>query len=332
MGALRKFLVAVVTATLWLPSVASATCGAEGCPCVRRGLADNSGRFAFDARFLDVSQDQLWSGSGPATLADLISTAHAHGTVELYTRTRSWMFESRVRVSDRLQLSASLPYLEREHRHYRAHVPFFVPSLVEQWHYEGLGDAVVLGQYSAIRPLSGPRVTLQGGVKLPTGRRHVPGPLGTEPEPVLRPGSGSTDGLAGIGMSQALPWQPVLPLSLNLLKRWNGVGTEGYRAGDELQASVSTGWAVRPWATLTALANFSSHASDSWQASGSDPFQEPAHAGGQALFVTPGASVSVRSGVTLYAVWQNRVWGHTNQPMAVARNYFMIGSSFSLGM
>lgn len=331
----RPLIVLFFAVALSAPGPARATCGAEGCPCVRRGLADNAGRFELDARFLDVTQDQLWLGGSAASLDATIAGTGLHHHVPLHTRTKSWSFEGRMRVTDRLRLSATLPYLDRQHRRFDAHAPFYTESLVQSWSFSGLGDAIVQAQWSAWEPASGPRLSLQGGVKLPTGKRHVARSTGlfpTEPQPTMRPGSGSTDMLAGFTLSQALPWQPVLPLSMNVLGRWNGRGTDDYLAGDELQASVSTGWAVRPWMTLTALANFSSHGGDSWTApTADDPWREPSHAGARALFVTPGASVSLGSGVTVYGVWQNRVWGHSDQPMVVARNYFMLGSSFSLG-
>lgn len=317
---------------LVLPARAAfATCGAEGCPCVRRGLADNAGRFAFDLRVLDVTQDRMWSGGHEAALDDVLNGTFTHGSVELLTRTRAWSAEGRMQVNDRLRVSATLPWVEREHRHYKAHVPVYIPELVESWSYRGLGDATLLAQWNAGQLPFGTRTTVQGGVKLPTGRRHVKNAAGTEPEPSLRPGSGSTDLIAGASASQALPWQPLLPLSANVLRRWNTRGTDGYRAGDELQASVSTGYVIRPWLTFTALGNYSSHGSDAWPADASDPYREPAHAGGKALFVTPGLSASVGGGVTLYALWQNRVWGRSTQPMVVARDYIMLGTSVSLG-
>ncbi|MEQ1832699.1 MAG: transporter [Candidatus Eisenbacteria bacterium] len=329
-------LAAALFAAMLAPSLAFATCGAEGCPCVRRGLADNAGRFSFDARFLDVTQDELRSGSSVTSLDEVISSTTLHHHIPLYTRTRSWSFEGRMRVNDRLRLSANLPYVDREHRRFDRHTPFYTPALVQSWRFRGVGDAVVQAQVDAWERAGGPRIAVQAGVKLPTGKRHVAksaGLFATEPQPTLRPGTGSTDLLAGVTITHPMPWQPVLPLSMNVLRRWNGRGTDDYRGGDELQASLSSGWAVRPWMTLTALANFSSHAGDSWtEPTADDPYREPSHAGGRALFLTPGASVSLGSGITLYGVWQNRVWGESDQPMVVARNYFLFGSSISLGM
>lgn len=318
-----------------LSSRASATCGAEGCPCVRRGLADNAGRFGFDTRYLDVTQDRLWSGGGETSLASLLPSTGVHHHIPLYTRTRSWSFEGRMRATDALDLSVNVPYVDREYRRYDHHAAGYDPRLVQSWAFRGLGDAVVQSRTRLGRPLAGLDVSLQAGVKLPTGKRHVTpttGLYGTEPPPAVRPGSGSTDLLAGLTLSRALPWQPMLPVSVHALRRWNGRGTDDYRVGDELQIDLSTGVVVKPWLTLTALANYANHGGDSWTPpTVSDPYREPSHSGGRALFLTPGANISLANGVTLYGVWQNRVWGHTDSPMTVADQYFLIGTSLTLG-
>jgi hypothetical protein len=337
MSTSRSMLAALASLLLLTsaPDRAHATCGAEGCPCVRRGLADNAGRFGFDTRFLDVTQDRLWSGGGTTSLEALLPTTGVHHHIPLYTRTRSWSFEGRLRATDRLNLSVNVPYVDREHRRYDHHAVGYDPRLVQSWRFRGLGDAVVQGQFRAGQPFAGLDLALQAGVKLPTGKRHVTpttGLYGTEPPPAVRPGTGSTDLLVGFTLTRPLPWQPALPVSANLLRRWNGRGTDDYRVGDELQLNLSTGYVVKPWLTLTALANYSNHAGDSWTPpTASDPYREPSHSGGQALFLTPGANVSLANGVTLYGVWQNRVWGHTESPMSVARHYFLIGTSLTLG-
>ena len=318
-----------------LPGLAFATCGAEGCPCVRRGLSDNAGRFMFDVRVLDVRQDELVLGNAPISLPDAMASSGAHHHIPLRTWTRAWSLESAMRVSDRLRLSLNVPYVEREHVRYDNHTATYDPALVQSWRFHGIGDAVLQAQFRVGALEGGPRATVQAGVKLPTGRRQVERTTGIFPatlQPTLRPGSGSTDLLAGLSLSQALPWAPVLPLSLNVLHRWNGRGTDDYRAGDETQVSLSSGWAVRPWLTLTGLVNASAHASDSWTGpTASDPYREPSHAGARALFLTPGVSASVAPGMTVYALLQNRVWGHCDQPMVVARHYLLVGSSVSFG-
>ena len=324
--------IAVLAASLLAPVAAHATCGAEGCPFVRRGLGDDGGRFAFDLRYQDVQQDKLWSGSGEASLADIIADAELHGEVELFTRTRSWVAEGRARLGDRFHVVASLPYVDREHRHMLRHAPVYNPAFVSAWKFKGVGDATVLGQYAALRSEGAWNASLQAGIKLPTGRRHVPDEaqdnLGFEStlEPSARPGTGSTDWLIGGLVSYTTPWHRVLPVTASVLGRLNGKGTDDYQVGDELQAGLSSGWAPVDRVSLLGQVNFSAHGSDV-----SADATEAAHSGMRSLFLTPGASVRVAPGLSLYALYQVRVLGRMDEATVVARDHLLVGTSYALG-
>lgn len=333
-AAIRIALVAIALGA----ETARATCGAEGCPIVRSGA--DTGRFDFDLRYQEVTQDRLWNGSDATTLEALIADTQAHGEVELYTRTRAWVAEGRARLNERWAVSASLPYLQREHRHWLRHTPRFDARFVDTFEYEGLGDATVLGQFAALRRTGGPHVTLQGGVKLPTGRQHVPEEerdnFGFEShlEPAARPGSGSTDWLAGITFAQPLPWRGALPVTASVLMRWNGLGTEDYRMGEELQAALAAGFAPTRRVTLLAQLNWATHGADIAREheEGAEPSHgESLHSGMRALFLTPGVSIEVAQGLSVFALYQARLWTHTESAAIVAGDHLLLGTSFALG-
>lgn len=328
---LRPFVALLLTAAF--AQTGHATCGAEGCPCVPNGVS--SSRFAFDVRTLEVTQDKLWRGTGTVALNDAISTTAFHHDVPLYSRTRTWSFEARAQLTSQLRLSASVPYLDREYRRYDAHfLGGYNPALVQSWRFRGIGDATALVHANVFERAGGPRVALRMGAKLPTGRRDVPigkGLIPAQIQPVLRPGSGSWDLIAGASVSQPMPWQPIMPLALDVQRRWNTRGTDEYLAGDELQSSLSTGWVVRPGFAITALANYAQHGGDSWtEPTPTDIYRHPAHAGARALYLTPGANVSLPGGMGLYAAWQNRVWGRSDHATVVADRYLLLGLSYSL--
>ena len=327
----RSVALALLCAFL-APAAAHATCGAEGCPFIRRGLVTGAGRFSFDLRYQDVTQDQLWNGTSETTLDEVILDAEQHGEVELYTRSQTWVAEVRAVVTDRLTVIGSLPYIQREHQHMLRHTPVYNPQFVDTWKYDGVGDATVVGQFAALRGEGGRDLTLHGGIKLPTGVEHVPDEahdnFGFEStlEPSARPGTGSFDWIMGMSASQPLPWHGALPLTASVLAKVNTPGTDDYRVGHELQAGLAGGWAPLARVTLLGQVNFAAHGSDV----SADP-SEAAHSAQRALFLTPGLSVGVAHGVSVYGLYQWRAWGDTDEATVVAKDHVLIGTSFSLG-
>ena len=320
-------------AVLWLtPLAAHANCGAEGCPLVREGLGSSPSRFAFDLRYQDVTQDKLWEGTRSISREDAIAAADLHGEVELFTHTRSWVGEGRAQVTDWLGLTATLPYVDREHRHWLHHTPMYDARFLDTWKYPGLGDATVLAHVRALESKTGTRLTLQGGIKLPTGRPHLPNETQTRfgfdstLEPSARPGTGSTDWLVGGNVSQRLPWHGALPVTASILSRWNGLGTDDFHVGNEIQAGLSGGYAPLEWLTLLAQVNYSGHTSDRSADAG-----EVAHSGMQSLYVTPGLTVRVSPAVSVYGLFQARAWGKSDEPTIVATNHFLFGTTYSIG-
>lgn len=322
--------VALLLLACAMPPAARANCGAEGCPFVRRGLNTEIGRLSFDLRYQEVTQDELWNGTSETTLDQVIAGAELHSEVELYTHTRSWVGEVRGTVSDRLSVVATLPFIERQHQHWLHHSPAYNPLFLDTWDYQGLGDLAVVGRYDVLHG-AGSNAALVGGVKLPTGRTHVPDEtkdnFGFEStlEPSARPGTGSFDWFVGASAAKALPWQRALPLSANVLARINTKGTDDFRVGNELQAGIASGWAPIPRIALLGQVNFSGHGSDV----SADP-TEAAHTGTRALYLTPGVSANVANGLSVYALYQTRVWGRSDEATVVARDHILIGTSFAI--
>jgi len=331
MRVLRMLLAAIPLAALIAPA-AHATCGAEGCPFVRDAFGAVRSRYSFDLRFQGVTQDQLWNGTSSATIDEILGQAERHGEVELFTKSQTWTAEGHAQLTPGLRLIAVLPYIHRQHQHMLAHVPVYDPRFVNTWDFEGLGDMSVVAQYRAFNRPGGASLELQGGVKLPTGRTHVPDEtrdnFGFEStlEPSIRPGTGSTDWLTGATFAQPLPWRGAVPITASVLAKWTGKGTDDFEVGDEVQAGLSGGYAPKSWITLLGQVNFSAHGSDV----SADP-TETAHTAMQALYLTPGVSVRVTPAMILYGIYQARVWGHSDEPTVVGNSHFMIGTTYSLG-
>jgi hypothetical protein len=309
-------------------SAATGGCGMEGCPLESRGLGQASSRFSFDLAWISIEQDRLWNGS-----RELASTEPAH-LANLGTRTSAWVGSGRARVNDRLSVSASIAWFERTHRSSAEHhAGYFVPY---QWDYAGLGDLMLLASVTPFDSWSGRHgaVSLLTGLKLPTGKRHVAPVDGFEPHPAARLGSGSLDGLVGLQLSRAfatttaLQGQPdVVPLTASATVRWNGRGTDGYRMGREVHASLDTNYPLIRGVRLVG------QLSGTWQER-DDPgiaTAAPHHSGGTSALVTPGIRAQIGSSLTTYAYYQRRVYQRTNGPEAIAPSQWLIGTSYSLG-
>ena len=128
----------------------------------------------------------MWEGTSEAT-------EHEPGhVVEVLTRTRAYTMSGRARLTRWLDLSATLPYLEREHTHETEHHPgLYIPYT---WNFEGLGDAMLFANWSAFgTPDYGlGSFSLMAGMKLPTGETEAYELDGEQPEPPARLGTGST--------------------------------------------------------------------------------------------------------------------------------------------
>ncbi len=332
MRSLGQWVAALCVALCLTPFPAHANCGAEGCPLVRDGFGAAPRRFAFDLRYQDVTQDKLWDGTSEASLAGVIAASDVHGEVELFTHTRSWVGEARAKITDRLRITATLPYVNREHRHWLRHTAGYNPLFLDTWKFQGFADATVLAHFQALRTRGGTLLTLQGGAKLPSGRTHVPDETQTKfgfastLEPSARPGTGSTDWIAGGLASQRLPWKSALPLAGSVIMRFNNKGTDDFKIGNELQAGLSGGYAPMDRLTLLAQVNYSGHGSDV-----SANATETAHTGMKSLYVTPGVTVRVSPALAIYGLYQVRAWGKSDEPTVVATNHFLFGTTYSIG-
>ncbi len=333
MPRLHSRIALAVAFSLFAPLAAHATCGAEGCPLVRDAMRANHSRFSFDVRYQQVVQDQLWDGTSKTTLDDVIAGAETHGEVELYTRTRSWVAEGRVQLLPGLSVTATVPYIQRQHRHWLRHTPLFNPLFLDEWKYEGLADATVLAQYHVLGAPGLPHVTLQGGAKLPTGRTHLPDEardnFGFEStlEPSARPGTGSTDLVAGLLVSQNVPWKGALPVTASVLGRFTGKGTDDYKVGNEVQIGLASGYQPHDRVTILTQLNYAQHASDK-----SAEASEAAHSSMKALYATPGLSVKVAPMLSLYGIYQARLWAKSDEATVIGNSHVVFGANWSFGI
>jgi len=146
------------------------------------------------------------------------------------------VFDATWGASDRLTLSAQLPFIRRdglregEHHEGDAHGEVAILGNVS-----GIGDASLLAKFRLADAGAG-GLALLAGVKAPTGATHERSLEGERLETEHQPGTGSWDFYAGAAAgTQVGPLQ----LDASLLYQFSGKGAQDTRLGDRLQAGIA---------------------------------------------------------------------------------------------
>ncbi len=321
---MRRFLVALGLVTI-TSGGALANCGSENCPLQPFGPERMHGRWTFDLGYQSIDQDKLWNGS-----EETGETEGVGHVTERLTDTEAWLGTLGFAVTPRLQVQAVIPYLDRRHAHDFEESPGVFTS--SEWHSTGLGDAHVMGNWRAAGHPETGGLAIQAGIKLPTGSTDVEEIDGEVPEPPARLGTGSTDGIFGATLSQAVDvpvpggQRGAMGLGLSVLGRVNGHGTEEYKVGNSVQGNLTADYPVAAWADLLFQVNGVIAARDDV----GETDAEPHETGSETLYLTPGAAVHLSSGLGAYAYWQIRTYAHTNGPQLVAPSHFIFGMSYAL--
>jgi hypothetical protein len=141
-------------------------------------------------------------------------------------------------VTDRLMLSAELPWIRRdalregEHSHSGG---VTTSEVVPLGSVSGFGDVSLLAKYHLTAGPGG-GVALIGGVKLPTGGTHQRSLDGERLETEHQPGTGSWDPILGAAFGADLGWAT---LNGSALYQVSGKGAQATELGDRLQAGLA---------------------------------------------------------------------------------------------
>jgi Putative MetA-pathway of phenol degradation len=315
----RSLFVAVAFAAVATghPTSCFASCGSESCPL------DHASRwserpFTFELSYQYLDQDQPRIGTYDTDVGaiprhhDEVRTLNRITTARAGLRRGAW------------SLGASLPFVDRYHAHIHNHNG---EQILDEWNYSGLGDLEVVGLRSfgpnANRFLGALRTFVSAGVKMPTGDTSVPNENGDQPEPAARPGTGSWDVMAGLG----LEWSPGsifehnVPVRLSVNGRWNGYGTEDYRIGPELQVHVGTEYPLSSRVALLGQANFRARGKDDVAGSG----VEEDDTGGSLLYLSPGARYTVSPRASIYGLVQLPAYQRVNGIQVVSEANLYVG-------
>jgi hypothetical protein len=319
---------AALAVLLLVPGGASASCGSATCPMDPQSLNLPLPRqFTLDVSFQYIDQDQVRIGRRRGEVGEIPST---HDEVETVNRAVGLL--ANYAPSDRLVLSAAVPFVSRFHEHIedehhessisRTEVRHEVP---ETWHFSDLGDASVSARYRVT-----PKLWATGGVELPTGERRPANDDGEVAEPTLAPGSGSVDLFGGFVYQTQLEVPSlsrgplgnasVMPFFVGALFRHNGRGTADYRQGDELLVNAGVNYPL--FAQLQVLAQVNADFRDRDEVGNTD--EDPSHTGRTSIFLSPGLRVGLPGGIAAYWMVQIPIYQRVNGIQLTA-DYNLVG-------
>ncbi len=324
-------LAAAVTVFLSLPAGAFASCGSATCPMDPQSLNLPLPRqFTLDVSFQYIDQDQVRIGRRDGTVGEI----HSHHD-EVETLNRGAGFLLNYATSDRLILSASIPFVSRYHEHIEdthldSHGAAVSPKALrhhvkETWRFDDLGDVSVAGRYRVT-----PKFWATGGVELPTGKRRPANDEGEVAEPTLAAGSGSVDLFGGVVFQTQVPVPTlsrgvlgsaaVMPFFAGATYRRNGRGTEDYRFGHELLVNAGLLYPVLTHLQVLAQVNAEFRGKDDVGSTDEDSD----HTGRTSLFLSPGVRVGLPGGIAAYWVVQIPIYQRVNGIQLTA-DYNLVG-------
>ena len=306
-----------VAATLPIPAGAFASCGSATCPMDPQSLNLPLPRqFTLDVSFQYIDQDQVRIGRRRGEVGEIPSDHD-----EVRTVNRGLGLLANYAPSDRLVLSAVIPFVSRFHEHIEESELGASPASVrrvqhgsaETWRFQDLGDVAVSARYRLT-----PKVWVNAGVELPTGARRPVNDEGEVAEPTLAPGSGSTDFFGGVvfqtqltvpSLSRGLLGSAsVMPFFVGATYRRNGRGTEDYRQGDELLVNAGLNYSL--FARLQLLAQVNADFRDRDAVGNTD--EDPSHTGRTSIYLSPGVRVGLPGGIAAYWLVQIPVYQRVN--------------------
>lgn len=227
-----------------IPTGTLASCGASVCPIQYPQQPSIAGKWDIAMDYTYISQTTLMTGT--QVMDPSLSTMH-HTEIETYSRLLNTHIN--YQFSDQWGVSTTIPVVWRKHAHVHHH---HGETLHDEWDLSGLGDTWIDGTYSMENSiLWGTPLIAEAGIKLPTGVTRLKNGDGDEAEVPIQPGSGSTDYRWGLrtqfpvavlrnwdGQHTELPAQFFVRYTLN------GIGTDGWKTGNEIVAGIRTDWSL----------------------------------------------------------------------------------------
>ncbi|MEI6861155.1 MAG: hypothetical protein WCL04_02780 [Verrucomicrobiota bacterium] len=291
------FVSALLPASLGACSICGCSLSADW---AEQSFSDTAGLLA-SLRFEYIDQNNLRSGTGRVATGALIFPNPDE--IQLSTISRNVWFDLDWNSGGAWGLSLSVPFHDRSHR---SIVDGDTVASTSQ--ASGVGDVRVSARYSFTTPGRTRGVTLQLGLKLPTGRTDqtfATGPqAGTPLDRALQLGTGTTDLLANVtGFARPGPYwgwfaqaQAVRPLNTH----------DSFRPSPSLGVNLGVRRLTNGWVTPQLQLNAR------WDGRESGANADTPNSGGTFVFLSPGLTVELGSRASAFAIVQLPVWQRVN--------------------
>jgi len=323
----RLVMVVALVSTVFRFS-ADASCGSASCPLNNHRYL-GAGFFRLSLSHEYINQNLLYVGSSRSYVGAL---RYDHDEVQ--TINERTIAQLQAALTDRLAFTVEIPYVSRQHSHILHDIS---GDRTESWNLRGVVDIVVSAQYALLLPHSefSPYLSVVGGVKAPTGLTHLKNGEGEEAEVTIQPGTGSTDGIAGLYYRQTITSVPMfsgefssLPVIAGLSYQFNGAGTNGWRFGNTLLAHIGTSYQFSSAANFTLQMNGRFQGFADVGATG-EPRE---NTGGTWIFVSPGLNLQLNELFSAFGVLQIPVYENVHGIQQAARVNLQFGISADLGL
>jgi hypothetical protein len=276
-----------------------------------QGISTGPG-LRLDLRYDTLNQDQVRSGTGKVSAWPV--PGHEQ---ELYTKNNYVTAGIDYSVSPLWGVTVQMPYVDRAHA---TNGLAFDGSDAGTSHTRSIGDVKVIGRYTGLTEAHD--LGLQFGLKLPTGRfdeTFSGGAIaGQTLDRGLQPGTGTTDAIVGVFR--------FAPLSQNwdvfgqALAQWALNSRQDYRPGQALNLNAGLRYmGFESWIPQLQL-NARLAAKDSGLNA------SPDDSGGRLVYLSPGATLTVREGARIYAFVQVPVYQNLNGYQLAPRYTLTVGT------
>jgi hypothetical protein len=304
------------------------SCGSASCPLNSyHFLGQGSLQLSYVNEY--INQDQIYVGSTRASIGaipehhDEVQTINSRSVIGLHYG-----------LLDKLSIGVDVPFIHREHSHIHHQVS---QDVWESWNFSGLGDLTMSAQWSLVVPSSqfGPDISLLAGLKVPTGVTRATNAEGEVAEVAIQPGSGSTDGIIGVNLQQSLFSLPtltgeygVLPLIVGAVFQFNGKGTDGWRFGNAVVASIGTEYRLAHRETV--LLQFNGRFQEFADVGSTGEPRE--NTGGTWIFVSPGLMIQISDAFSAYSYVQFPVYQDVHGIQQTSKFNLQLGVTATVGL